>query len=83
MTTISGLFSLLPIEEMGPKYARKKDGAWTGLSVTKEHVSLLQEENFITNHKNKRIANGENASIEAATDSLYRHLCLAALHGCL
>ena len=33
MTTISGLFSLVPMEEMGPKYARKKDGAWIGLSV--------------------------------------------------
>ena len=31
ITTISGLFSPVPIEEMGPKYARKKDGAWIGL----------------------------------------------------
>ena len=31
MTTISGLFSPVPMEEMGPKYARKKDGAWIGL----------------------------------------------------
>ena len=33
MTTISGLFSPVPMEEMGPKYERKKDGAWIGLVI--------------------------------------------------
>ena len=33
VTMISGLFSLAPMEKMGPKYACKKDGAWIGLVI--------------------------------------------------